>query len=78
MNIEDGAHDFASPDVLVLLQIFCEIRVVHVLEDQTHRMVKCGVDPDERNETIILELTVGYDLCAEPLSADSWSAGRAT
>lgn len=78
VNIMDGAHKFASPDIVVLLQILCEIGVVHVLEDQAHRMAKCGVDPDERNETIILELTVGYDLCAEPLSADSWSAGRTT
>ena len=53
--------------MLVLPQILSEVRLVHVLEDEAHRMLGGGVDTDERHEALVPEATAGQCLLAKPL-----------
>lgn len=71
--MKSEAHEFASPDMLVLECIFPDVDVVHELEYEAKGKTGRRVDADEGNEAIIPEPIAGDSLVTEPLPVDLWS-----
>ena len=69
--MKSKAHEFASPDMLVLEYIFPDVDVVHELEYEAKGKTGRRVDADEGNEAIVPEPIAGDSLVTEPLQGIS-------
>ena len=67
VDLTAEAYQFTSPNALVVPQILFEVEVVHVVENESQRVLGGREYSDKRRDVPALEMAIRQRLVVEPL-----------